>query len=186
MRMRREKEVIWPDFKYMYTALSRKAVRKSACHNPKRYCGWFWIHFSSKKFEKTALEAMDICLWVLKESTTNKFDHYNRQEQCIDDIPCYLSGLSRAHFYDNFSRNSCIPSLFFANREFKMLQRRWRWEYNPQSNMFNKQNNNFACAEHFFANFYVMSRNCLVSHFLEDVNKRRWNFLLLFELGYGC
>ena len=48
---------------------------------------------------------MDICLRVLKESTTNKFDRYNRQEQCIDDIPCYLSGLSRAHFFGYFFRN---------------------------------------------------------------------------------
>ena len=55
-----------------------------------------------------ALEAMDMCLRVLKESTTNKFDSYNRQEQCIDHIPYYLSGLSRAHFSDNVSRNSCI------------------------------------------------------------------------------
>ena len=55
-----------------------------------------------------ALEAMDMCLRVLKESTTKKFDSYNRQEQCIDHISCYLSGLSRAHFSDNVSRNSCI------------------------------------------------------------------------------
>ena len=60
-----------------------------------------------------ALEAMDICLRVLKESTTNKFDSYNCQEQCIDDIPCYLSGLSRAHFFDNFSGNSRIFVLLF-------------------------------------------------------------------------
>ena len=30
------------------------------------------------------------------------------QEQCIEHIPYYLSGLSRAHFSDNLSRNSCI------------------------------------------------------------------------------
>ena len=29
------------------------------------------------------------------------------QEQVIDHIPYYLSGLSRAHFSDNLSRNSC-------------------------------------------------------------------------------
>ena len=29
-------------------------------------------------------------------------------EQCIEHIPYYLSGLSRAHFSDNLSRNSCI------------------------------------------------------------------------------
>ena len=33
------------------------------------------------------------------------------QEQCIEHIPYYLSGLSRAHFSDNLSRNSCIYSL---------------------------------------------------------------------------
>ena len=29
------------------------------------------------------------------------------QEQCIDHIPYYISGLSRAHFSDNLSRNGC-------------------------------------------------------------------------------
>ena len=29
------------------------------------------------------------------------------QEQGIDHIPYYISGLSRAHFSDNLSRNSC-------------------------------------------------------------------------------
>ena len=29
------------------------------------------------------------------------------QERCIEHIPYYLSGLSRAHFSDNLSRNSC-------------------------------------------------------------------------------
>ena len=70
------------------------------------------MHFSSKKFERMALEAMDICLQVLKKCITYKFDSYNRQEQCSDDIPCYLSGLSRAHFFDNFSRNSCISYMY--------------------------------------------------------------------------
>ena len=51
---------------------------------------------------------MDMCSRVLEESTTNKFDGYNRQEQCIDHIPCYLSGLSRAHFSDNLSVAVCI------------------------------------------------------------------------------
>ena len=43
-------------------------------------------------------EAMDICLRVLKESNKSRFDSYSRYEQCIDHIPYYLSGLSRAHF----------------------------------------------------------------------------------------
>ena len=29
----------------------------------------------------------------------DRFDSYSRQEQCIDHIPYYLSGLSRAHFF---------------------------------------------------------------------------------------
>ena len=45
-----------------YTAILRKVVGRSACDNPKRYCGWFWVHSSSKKFERTGRETMDICL----------------------------------------------------------------------------------------------------------------------------
>ena len=44
-------------------------------------------------------EAMDLCLRVLKESNKSRFDSYSRQEQCIDHIPYYLSGLSRAQFF---------------------------------------------------------------------------------------
>ena len=37
---------------FVYTAISRKVVRKSARDNPERHCGWFWVHCSSKKFER--------------------------------------------------------------------------------------------------------------------------------------
>ena len=36
------------------------------------------------------------------------------QERCIEHIPYYLSGLSRAHFSDNLSRNSCIHLIRLA------------------------------------------------------------------------
>ena len=49
-----------------------------------------------------------MCLRVLKESNKSRFDRCSRQKQCIDHIPCYLSELSRAHFSDNLSRNSCM------------------------------------------------------------------------------
>ena len=49
-----------------------------------------------------------MCLRVLKERNKSRFDRYSPQKQCIDHIPYYLSGLSRAHFSDNLSRNSCI------------------------------------------------------------------------------
>ena len=51
----------------------------------------------------------EMCLRVLKEGNKSRFDGYSRQKQCIDYLPYYLSGLSRAHFSDNLSRNSCIP-----------------------------------------------------------------------------
>ena len=42
---------------------------------------------------------MGMCLRVLKESNKSRFNSYSRQEQSIDHNPCYLSGLSRAHFF---------------------------------------------------------------------------------------
>ena len=81
----------------VYTAISRKVVGKSARDNPERYCGWFWVRCSSKKFERMAREAMDVCLRVLKESNKRNFDSYCL-EQCIDHIPHYLSGSSGPHF----------------------------------------------------------------------------------------
>ena len=83
----------------LYTAVSRKVVGKSARDNPERYCGWFCLPCSPKKFERMAREATDICWRVLMESNKSRFDSYSREEQCIDHIPYYLSGLSRAHFF---------------------------------------------------------------------------------------
>ena len=45
-----------------------------------------------------AREAMDICLRVLKERNKSSFDSYSVNNKCIDHIPYYLSGLSRAQF----------------------------------------------------------------------------------------
>ena len=53
---------------------------------------------------------MEMCLRVLEESNKSRFNSYSRQELCIDHIPYYLSGLSRALFSDNLSRNSCIQA----------------------------------------------------------------------------
>ena len=76
-----------------------KGCRKSERDNPEKYCGWFWVHSSSKKFERMAWEAMDLCLRVLKESNESRFESYSVREHYIDHIPFYLSGLSRAHFF---------------------------------------------------------------------------------------
>ena len=60
-----------------HTAILRKVVGKSARNNPKRYYRWFWVLCSSKKFERMAREAVDICLRVLKESNKSRFDSYS-------------------------------------------------------------------------------------------------------------
>ena len=52
-----------------------------------------------KEIERKVREATDICLRVLKESNKSRLDSFSRYEQCIDHIPYYLSGLSRAHFF---------------------------------------------------------------------------------------
>ena len=54
---------------HLYTAISRKVVGKSARDNSERYCEWFWVLWSLKKFERMAREAMDVCLQLLKERT---------------------------------------------------------------------------------------------------------------------
>ena len=70
--------------------------------------GGFEFSFFQTNLKELAQKAMEMCLRVLKESNKSRVDSYSRQEQCIDHLPCYLSGLSRAHFSDNLPRNSCI------------------------------------------------------------------------------
>ena len=70
--------------------------------------GGFEFSFFQRNLKELARKAMEMCLRVLKESNKSRFDSYSRQEQCSDHIPYYLSGLSRAHFSDNLSWNSCI------------------------------------------------------------------------------
>ena len=81
---------------------------KGCRDNPERYCGWFWVHCSSKKFERMAREAMDICLRVLKESNKSRFDSYQVRNSVL--IISHITFRNcRAHiFSDNLSRNSCI------------------------------------------------------------------------------
>ena len=93
---------------YTYTAISRKVVGKSARDNPERYCGWFWVHCCSKKFERMVREATHSCLQVLKESNKSRFDGY-----CVRSSVFITSNVTfrdcRVHnFSDNLSRNSCI------------------------------------------------------------------------------
>ena len=66
---------------------------------PKSIVGGFEFTVLQRNLKELAQKAMKMCLRVLTESNKIRFDSYSRQEQCIDHIPYYLSGLSRAHFF---------------------------------------------------------------------------------------
>ena len=74
-----------------------EGCRKQCRRQSQWCCGWFWIHCSSKQFERMTRKAMDVCLLVLKLSNKSRFDSYS--VRISDHIPYYLSGLSRAHFF---------------------------------------------------------------------------------------
>ena len=71
---------------------------------PKGIVGGFGFTVLQRNLKELARKAMKMCLRVLTESNKSRFDSYSRQEQCIDHIPYYLSGLSRAHFFRPFSK----------------------------------------------------------------------------------
>ena len=96
----------WTDC--LYTAISRKVVGKSAHDNPERYCGWFWVHCSSKKVDRMAREAMDMCLRVLKESNQSRFDSYKVRNSALIISHITFQGCRVHIFSDNLTRNSCI------------------------------------------------------------------------------
>ena len=66
---------------------------------PKGIVGGFGFTVLQRNLKELARKAMKMCLRVLTESNKSRFDGHRRQEQCIDHIPYYLSGLSRAHFF---------------------------------------------------------------------------------------
>ena len=66
---------------------------------PKGIVGGFKFTVLQRNLKELARKAMEMCLRVLKESNKSRFDSYSRQQQCIDHIPYYLSGLLRAHFF---------------------------------------------------------------------------------------
>ena len=75
---------------------------------PKRIVGGFEFTVLQRNLKELARQATKMCWRMLTESNKSRFDSYSRQERCIDHIPYYLSGLSRAHFFRHLSRNSCI------------------------------------------------------------------------------
>ena len=111
----------------LHTAISRKVVGKSARDNPERYCGWFWVRCSSKKFEMMAQEAVDVCLRVLKESNKRRFDSYSVRNRVL--VISHITFRDcRVHiFADNLSRNSCMHK---GNHAFLLLAiaLAWKWQ----------------------------------------------------------
>ena len=89
-----------------FTAISRKVVGKNARDNPERYCGCFWV--SSKKFERMAREAMDVCFLVLKESNKSSFDSFSVRNSVLIISQITFRNFRVHIFSDNLSRNSCI------------------------------------------------------------------------------
>ena len=85
----------WP-CAYSY---SEKGCRKKCTRQSRKV---LWVILNAlffKEIWKNGTGGQDVCLRVLKESNKSSFDSYSRQEQCIDHIPYYFSGLSRAHFF---------------------------------------------------------------------------------------
>ena len=105
-----------------YTAISRKVVGKSACDNPKRYCGWFWVHCSSKKFERMAREVMDICLRLLKESNKGRFESYSVRNRVLIISHITFRDCHVHIFSDNLSWNSCIHNRQSNKQLFFLLE----------------------------------------------------------------
>ena len=84
---------------FTYTAISERLQEKVHATISKGILGGFEFTVLQRNLKELARKAMEMCLRVLKESNKSRFDSYSPQEQRIDHIPYYLSGLSRAHFF---------------------------------------------------------------------------------------
>ena len=75
---------------------------------PKGIVGVFDFTVSSKKFQRMARVAMDLCLRVLKKSNKSRFDSYSLGNSVLI-ISHITFRFCRVHiFCDKLSRNSCI------------------------------------------------------------------------------
>ena len=94
----------WSIITYSYF---EKGCRTSARNNLDRYCGWFWVHKFSKKFERMAREAMDVCLRVLTESkkVSSTATVSGKVNWSYPILPFGI--VACTCFSDNLSRNSC-------------------------------------------------------------------------------
>ena len=107
-------EEVYLAVKFSRIRLDRKVVGKSACDNRERYCWWFWVYCSSKKFERMAREAMDLCLRGLGERKATKVDlTATVSGTAYWSYPILPFGIVVCTFFsDNLSRNSRLKILF--------------------------------------------------------------------------
>ena len=114
------------------TAISKKVVGKKCTRTSRKV---LWVVLSSLFFKE---------IWEngtrghgnMSESAKGKQQKRVRklqcQEQWIDRIPYYLSGLSRANFFDSLSRNSCISgmrrSVSSPHKRLRRELKKWRAE----------------------------------------------------------
>ena len=93
----------------LFTAISRKVVGKSACDNPQRYCGWFGVLCSSKKFERNVTGCLRcyVCDYWRKATKVGSTAAVARNSVLIISHITFRD--CRVHiFSDNLSRNNCI------------------------------------------------------------------------------
>ena len=96
---------VWIRRHCFYIQLFRERLsEKVQATIPKGILGGFGFAVLSRNLKELARKAMKMCLCVLTESNKTRFDSYSLPEKCIEHIPYYLSGLSRAHFFRPFSK----------------------------------------------------------------------------------
>ena len=84
------------------TAISRKDVGKSARENPERYCGWFWVHCSSKKFAGMVHVAIPYVSDCWRKATI-KFDNYSVRNSVLIIFPILSFGIVTCTFFPTTS-----------------------------------------------------------------------------------
>ena len=100
-----------PVYSYFEKGCRKKCTRQSRMV--------LWVVFSSLFFKEIWKNGTTRGHGYMSASAEGKQKKSVRQLQCeeqyIDHIPYYLSGLSSAHFSDNLSRNSCITPISLWN-----------------------------------------------------------------------
>ena len=75
---------------------------------PKGIVGALEFTVTSKKFERMAREAMDICLRMLKESNNRRVDSYSVRNSVLIISHITFRDCHVHIFSDNLSQNSCM------------------------------------------------------------------------------